>query len=495
MENSGPSRNQAFDYVYGEAYSKEAKRIEELVLNKQLAKVELFILSEKPLDDKIIECWTDEMIEFYEASVGMNEQNINEKNKKIKVSKAMDDEVGKDLSAHAGFMTQNVVSNTVDASMENMVNNDDADEIKLLISKNRLSMLAVIETRLIKKFVKPVCHNVFGHWVYATNSVDSNKGCRIVVGWDQNTIDVVLIATSNQTMHFEVKLIQDKRSFLFPLSMLRMSLGTGLGYGKILHSKGVADIYKGINDYRNCMEKLDMEDLSMNVVSCYSNFLPYVTSDHCPAMLVMADIAMKKRRSFRFMNYLADKKDFHRVVKDHWNNPVKGFAMFVLAKRLKGMKKHLRELNKKNGNVHDKFKRLRDELKKVQVELDKDLNNSDLREAEMVFSKAYREVALDEEKVLKQKSKVNWLKEGDLNTTYFHNLLKDFPVDIPKDLLKKKVDPKNALYMIRDVSNEEIKVVLFDIEDDKAPGPDGFTSKFFKASWDSMGNDLCYDVK
>ncbi|GJS50788.1 hypothetical protein Tco_0624150 [Tanacetum coccineum] len=162
----------------------------------------------------------------------------------------------------------------------------------------------------------------------------------------------------------------------------------------------------------------------VTVVSCYSNFLPYVTSDHCPAMLVMADIAMKKRRSFRFMNYLADKKDFHRVVKDHWNKPVKGFAMFVLEKRLKGMKKHLRELNKKNGNVHDKVKRLRDELKKVQVELDKDPNNSDLREAEMVFNKAYREVALDEEKVLKQKSKVNWLKEGDLNTAYFHNLLK-----------------------------------------------------------------------
>ncbi|GJS50787.1 hypothetical protein Tco_0624149 [Tanacetum coccineum] len=64
--------------------------------------------------------------------------------------------------------------------------------------------------------------------------------------------------------------------------------------------------------------------------------------------------------------------------------------------------------------------------------------------------------------------------------------IRDFPVDIPEDLLKKKVDPENALYMIRDVSNEEIKVVLFDIEDDKAPGPDGFTSKFFKDSWDSM---------
>ena len=37
--------------------------------------------------------------------------------------------------------------------------------------------------------------------------------------------------------------------------------------------------------------------------------------------------------------------------------------------------------------------------------------------------------------------------------------------------------------MIRDVTENEINMALFDIYDDKAPVPDGFTSKFFKKAW------------
>uniref|UniRef100_A0A803N4X4 Reverse transcriptase domain-containing protein n=1 Tax=Chenopodium quinoa TaxID=63459 RepID=A0A803N4X4_CHEQI len=37
----------------------------------------------------------------------------------------------------------------------------------------------------------------------------------------------------------------------------------------------------------------------------------------------------------------------------------------------------------------------------------------------------------------------------------------------------------------------DVKDALWSIEDDKAPGPDGFSSKFFKASWDIVKNDLC----
>ena len=63
----------------------------------------------------------------------------------------------------------------------------------------------------------------------------------------------------------------------------------------------------------------------------------------------MPDMIVKKRRSFRFMNFLAEKKEFYLTVKENWNEPVNGYAMFVLAKRLKNMKKHIRDLNRKNG--------------------------------------------------------------------------------------------------------------------------------------------------
>ena len=44
------------------------------------------------------------------------------------------------------------------------------------------------------------------------------------------------------------------------------------------------------------------------------------------------------------------------------------------------------------------------------------------------------------------------------------------------------------------ISHEEIKEVIFSIDDSKAPGPDGFSSRFFKVAWDIIGSDVCAAV-
>ncbi|XP_073149348.1 uncharacterized protein [Henckelia pumila] len=44
--------------------------------------------------------------------------------------------------------------------------------------------------------------------------------------------------------------------------------------------------------------------------------------------------------------------------------------------------------------------------------------------------------------------------------------------------------------LIRDVSVEEVKSALFNIEDDKAPGPDGFGAAFFKKAWSIVDGDV-----
>ncbi|GJR88120.1 RNA-directed DNA polymerase, eukaryota, reverse transcriptase zinc-binding domain protein [Tanacetum coccineum] len=337
MENYGSSRNQAFDTAYDRAYKKENEKIQGLILKKQMAKVELFIMFGLTLSDAVKEGWTYDMIEFYKASIAENTQSGNESVKRIKVNEAMDDEVGEDLSANAGFMTKNVVSNFVDATMANM------------------------------------------DWL--SNYVDSNKGCGIAVGWDSNVINATLLSTFDQAMYFEVKLIHEKRKFFIsfiygendPKDRLKLwdNLGVHLNpvnhdpwamlsdFNVILsadeHSKGIAKIQKKKDPNSGVLKKLDRvmsNSAFMNLFgSCYANFLPYVTSDHCPALLVISDVA--------------------------------------------GMKKHLRGLNKKNGNIYEKVKILIAELKKVQLELDTDPNNAKLREEEMVFCNAYREATLD----------------------------------------------------------------------------------------------------
>ncbi|KAL0292172.1 UNVERIFIED_CONTAM: Transposon TX1 uncharacterized protein [Sesamum radiatum] len=47
-----------------------------------------------------------------------------------------------------------------------------------------------------------------------------------------------------------------------------------------------------------------------------------------------------------------------------------------------------------------------------------------------------------------------------------------------------------ARAIIRPVTTEEVKIAFFDIEEDKAPGPDGFSSGFFKAAWPVVGEEV-----
>ena len=82
-------------------------------------------------------------------------------------------------------------------NIRGMTDTSKQDEVKFLILENKLSMCAVIETSLIKKTVKPVCDKVFGSWNWVSNSVESNKGCRIAVGWDSDNIDATLVSSSD----------------------------------------------------------------------------------------------------------------------------------------------------------------------------------------------------------------------------------------------------------------------------------------------------------
>nr|GMD40667.1 uncharacterized protein LOC109147524 [Ipomoea batatas] len=136
-----------------------------------------------------------------------------------------------------------------------------------------------------------------------------------------------------------------------------------------------------------------------------------------------------------------------------------------------------------------------------------------------------------------QKLKLKSLIDGDKGTKYFHDLVKksnrdksitcvldenDEPttsltqvgalfVNYFKSLFGVSCDriPCNPTFIQNgplvtdsqhhmltcEVSAQEIKDALFDIDDLKAPGPDGFSAAFFKNNWDILGDDLIKAVQ
>ncbi|GKC33403.1 aspartic peptidase [Tanacetum coccineum] len=174
-------------------------------------------------------------------------------------------------------------------------------------------------------------------------------------------------------------------------------------------------------------------------------------------------------------------------------------------------------------------------LDEVLKAFDKDLLDSNLRDEEATYIRAFIDAKLDEEHFLKQKAKIEWLEVGDSNSAFFHKSVKSRNqrsridtirdaadcevtgslvaecfvnhyqqflgtnmecVDLDSDgLFLNRVSVATSLKMVRNVSNEEVKIAMFSIGDDSAPDPDGFTSAFFKKSWDLVGNNICSAVK
>nr|GEV99763.1 hypothetical protein [Tanacetum cinerariifolium] len=204
------------------------------------------------------------------------------------------------------------------------------------------------------------------------------------------------------------------------------------------------------------------------------------------------------------------KDDFILVVRRVWNSKIDGFSMFSLVSKLKLLKKPLRKLNFKQGNLFENVVCLKAELAIMQSSMSDDPHNKALREEELRLLKAYKTALKDEELFLRQKAKVEWLKASDRNLKYFHNVVKGrcnrnrisyienmdgvpFHGNNVGDQLKLPVF--EALNLVRIVSNEEINLALFDIDGNKAPGPNGFSYQFFKDSWGVVGDEVCKAVK
>ncbi|GFP94737.1 transposon tx1 uncharacterized 149 kDa protein, partial [Phtheirospermum japonicum] len=56
------------------------------------------------------------------------------------------------------------------------------------------------------------------------------------------------------------------------------------------------------------------------------------------------------------------------------------------------------------------------------------------------------------------------------------------------------ISPEQSECLVNSVSGDEIKAALFSIGEEKSPGPDGYTSNFFKKAWQTVDEQFCKAV-
>ncbi|KAL2238068.1 UNVERIFIED_CONTAM: hypothetical protein Sindi_0998500 [Sesamum indicum] len=159
---------------------------------------------------------------------------------------------------------------------------------------------------------------------------------------------------------------------------------------------------------------------------CGAHFnLPGCISNHSQGIVTIFDHTLTKPKPFRFFNMWADHLDFLTTVEQQWNLNVEGTPQFNLCKRLKSLKGALKAFNTQHySHISTRAKEADLALQYAQNQFES--NPGDVTLQESLGDLRRKTVFLAEAKqhFFYQKVKIHYLKEGDRNTKFFHDMVK-----------------------------------------------------------------------
>ena len=156
-----------------------------------------------------------------------------------------------------------------------------------------------------------------------------------------------------------------------------------------------------------------------------AKFNPPGVSDHSPAVVRLGLPLPRLRNPFRFFNFLANHPSFGDTVEAAWLQPVDGSPLYQVCSKLKRVKAGLRSLNLSSfNNLSSRSAIARQKLFDVQTLINHQPLCPLLRDQEKQALCEFIEVSKAEESLLRQKSRIQWLAEGDQNTQFFHRVVR-----------------------------------------------------------------------
>lgn len=461
-----------------------------------------------------------------------------------------------------------------------------ADLYSFLLNNN-LSMAGVLETKFQESNAGLVRNIVHNHWNWEDNYLFSPRG-RIWLGWNSEIWDIFVVCKSAQFIHCKATLISsqvsiyltvvyasncidDRRTLWEDLSSLATTLNhqpwAVLGDfnsiqdphetsgGDDRWSSGMFDfknflVHSGLSDirytgsYHTWWNKRVSQPITRKLDRVLGNpvwlasmpdaaavFKPWGISDHCAAILTPFVAIQRYRKPFHFYNYWLEHPDFIDIIKEAWSTPFTGHPLFILAQKLKEVRRRLSGLRRRESNISTQINDVRNKLCNIQESILS--GNLNVIEEEKQLMDQLWELLAREESIAKQRSRVQWLELGDSNTAFFHkkvasnwnrnkilsladsnghiltdmedikheasgyfeslfnNNQTDYPgIDNLHAHIRKRIDPDQALLLPRLVSDDEIFTTLKSMKKNKSPGPDGFNVNFFLHTWDIVGSDF-----
>ncbi|XP_021991402.1 uncharacterized protein LOC110888172 [Helianthus annuus] len=340
------------------------------------------------------------------------------------------------------------------------------------------------ESHVAVNKLNKICEKIFRNWKWTSNGGMCHRGTRVILGWNADDIDLMVISQSDQVIHAQVLLKSVKKkifcSFVYAENKYqdRRSLWADLcNFKGLTHDFNAAWVVMGdfnaalnmedftmgpsshtiaMREFYDCVQEAELIDVKshglhytwnqkpkdgvgmlkkidrimgniklLDVFSdAYAMFQPFRVSDHAPAILKLFSMSTDRPKPFKFPNFIVTKPEFRQAVMSEWTKTVEGATMFSVVKKMKGLKSHFRRILRNQGNLHKRVTDLRNELDQIQKQVEAHPFDAAIRSSETICLRDFKSAVYDEECFLKQKSKVQWLCAGDSNTSYFHNSVK-----------------------------------------------------------------------
>ena len=465
--------------------------------------------------------------------------------------------------------------------------NNKSNFVKDFIRNNKLSFIALSETHVQQENSKAISSYIAPSFKWLFN-YDSHHNGRIWVGWDPCFWTVNLLCSHTQHITCSVSNFSSQQNFVVSfiyvvnsvserrtlwLDLVRVQndyvspgnfpwiiLGDFNTCLKPEDSSRHLQFSTSMRDFKLCIEQLSVTELNFSGKQCtwwdcnlnsplfkkldralvneewlhcyplsHCIFMTRGLSDHCPVRINLEMHSERIKKPFQIFDHMIKHPEFLSTVSSAWSTNILGDPWFVLTTKLKRVKASLKILNHQRGNLHTAVTLARMNLSDFQNNMPS-IPSGPLLLEEAELCQQLNDALKNEEMLLKQKYRVNWIKVGDSNNKFFfkscvnrwntnkivhlqdsrgefvqgHANISKVAVDffeekfrgssatlnLDENITLPRLSDTQRILLQADFSTAEVLKTLQKMGKGKSPGPDGLSPEFFLAAWSIIGEDV-----